>query len=225
LLKDFNNPSHRSPAPLCFPPHMIALGSLYAAAILLLESANPHDTAEGVVLQLGQTGQWETTYAAAWTQVDGMIPGDHSDIRRDARATRPLQHHPILPRIRSSLHSLPGLAERSRHSPALIDIELEHGVPDTEFLDPTNVDRAEDSLARAAAGVRRSGFMGRAGTGGREYIGRNGSERRDGTVLMGLGTGAGGGMKRSPGKERTHNYSSTSHMHREGLLPRRSTLL
>ncbi|KAK1927445.1 cyclin-like protein [Papiliotrema laurentii] len=79
---------HRSPAPLSFPPHIIALTSLYTASILSLESTAPHsaDTAASpssedapsrseyrrLVDQLGKTGSWEQTFHATWEQIDDV---------------------------------------------------------------------------------------------------------------------------------------------------------
>ncbi|KLT45359.1 cyclin-like protein [Cutaneotrichosporon oleaginosum] len=65
--------AHRTPAPLSFPPHVIALGSIYAAALLGSESTTPH--AEGAkedatIQLLGKEGPWETEYAATAGAVD-----------------------------------------------------------------------------------------------------------------------------------------------------------
>jgi CTD kinase subunit beta len=83
--------SYRSPAPLSFPPHVIALASLYTASILLLESVHPgantsrdppteaasdseprteRSTAELIELLRG-SGDWESKYHTSWEQVDG----------------------------------------------------------------------------------------------------------------------------------------------------------
>lgn len=76
-------PSHRSHAPLSFPPHVIALASLYTSAILLLENAQPHgssaiddedDERKKVVKELGNAGSWESQYNTTKDQIDGKFP-------------------------------------------------------------------------------------------------------------------------------------------------------
>lgn len=72
--------SYRTPAPLSYPPHIIALGSIYTAALLTMESLSL-ETAEimdqtrtprGIVELLGNTGSWEEDYVAGVTHVDGQ---------------------------------------------------------------------------------------------------------------------------------------------------------
>ncbi|EIW66801.1 hypothetical protein TREMEDRAFT_34483 [Tremella mesenterica DSM 1558] len=75
---------HRTPAPLSFPPHLIALGSIYVAALLSLESPVPlsnsdtenrpvveSGTWEYVVETLSKLGSWEEEFFASANQVDG----------------------------------------------------------------------------------------------------------------------------------------------------------
>lgn len=77
--------------PLSFPPHVIALASLYTASILLLESVHPgvnisqdppteaaaeiESTKERSTSQLiellRRSGDWESKYHTSWEQVDG----------------------------------------------------------------------------------------------------------------------------------------------------------
>lgn len=76
--------SHRTPAPLSFPPHIVALGSLYTASMLLLEATRsrpptPADTPAvrerlDIAQQLGDSGAWEEEYAATAGHVDGSFP-------------------------------------------------------------------------------------------------------------------------------------------------------
>lgn len=85
---------HRTPAPLSYPPHIVALGSIYAGALLASERTNPHDTpkeedaegAEGrkrerepkrkvdqharIIKFLGNEGPWEAQFAASAGAVD-----------------------------------------------------------------------------------------------------------------------------------------------------------
>lgn len=66
--------AHRTPAPLSFPPHVIALGSIYAAGLLGNESTTPH-TEEGreehrTIRLLGSNGTWEAEYSATAGAVD-----------------------------------------------------------------------------------------------------------------------------------------------------------
>lgn len=69
--------AHRTPAPLSYPPHAIALGSLYASALLSSGTTKPHegkvDDADGkrVIALLGSEGAWEKDYAASVGDVDG----------------------------------------------------------------------------------------------------------------------------------------------------------
>lgn len=73
--------SHRSHAPLSFPPHVIALSSLYTASVLLLENAHPHTEYEGgeeeqrgMVKKFGNAGPWEASYHTSKDQIDGKSP-------------------------------------------------------------------------------------------------------------------------------------------------------
>ena len=78
--------SHRTPAALSFPPHVVALGSLYTASMLLLETTRsvvngPTDSEaergeNDVVQLLGNSGAWEQDYFGTAEQVDGTYrPG------------------------------------------------------------------------------------------------------------------------------------------------------
>ena len=81
---ELSSQSHRTQAPLSFPPHIIALGSLYMASLLLLESTQPsslHHSPEQtgfatefqIVDMLGKSGTWENKYAASAERVDGIL--------------------------------------------------------------------------------------------------------------------------------------------------------
>lgn len=75
---------HRTPAPLSYPPHVIALGSIYAGALLGRERTTPHDSAQGekaqeqggkdeharIIALLGADGAWEAQYSASAGAVD-----------------------------------------------------------------------------------------------------------------------------------------------------------
>ncbi|ODN76769.1 hypothetical protein L202_05379 [Cryptococcus amylolentus CBS 6039] len=71
---------HRTQAPLSYPPHIIALGSIYAASLLLSESdlpSEPSSTANEksilwVVDLLGNEGGWEKDYITSVGQVDDV---------------------------------------------------------------------------------------------------------------------------------------------------------
>ncbi|KAK6907252.1 hypothetical protein I203_101242 [Kwoniella mangroviensis CBS 8507] len=73
---------HRTQAPLSFPPHIIALGSIYTASLLLLETTKlPSDdstvsdgvpSATQVVGLLGKSGSWETEYSASAGHIDDI---------------------------------------------------------------------------------------------------------------------------------------------------------
>lgn len=73
--------SYRTPAPLSYPPHIIALGSIYTAALLTMESLSPEiadsmdetRTSKRIVELLGNTGSWEIDYVAGVTHVDGQF--------------------------------------------------------------------------------------------------------------------------------------------------------
>lgn len=80
--------SHRTQAPLSFPPHIIALGSLYTSSLLLSERTQPHssegekpksdsdkDAGDGarVISLLGSPGSWEKEHAASAANVDGEL--------------------------------------------------------------------------------------------------------------------------------------------------------
>lgn len=72
--------SYRTPAPLSYPPHIIALGSIYTAALLTMESLSFETpeimdqtrTPRWIVELLGNTGSWEEDYVAGVTHVDGQ---------------------------------------------------------------------------------------------------------------------------------------------------------
>lgn len=77
---------HRTPAPLSYPPHVIALGSIYTSALLARENTAPHggedgdaargddrgDSAsdDGIIRLLGTEGAWEKEYNASVGAVD-----------------------------------------------------------------------------------------------------------------------------------------------------------
>ncbi|ORY29517.1 cyclin-like protein [Naematelia encephala] len=78
---------YRTPAPLSFPPHIIALGSMYTAALLSLESTSPSllDSSSASISNpsaaaaveyrrlvdlLGNSGDWETEYSATAASID-----------------------------------------------------------------------------------------------------------------------------------------------------------
>lgn len=75
--------SHRTPAPLSFPPHVIALGSLYTASLLLLEATQPavfaQPNSQGaspereLVQMLESPGDWDRKYSASDGQIDGTL--------------------------------------------------------------------------------------------------------------------------------------------------------
>ncbi|KAL1410333.1 RNA polymerase II C-terminal domain kinase beta subunit [Vanrija albida] len=68
--------AHRTPAPLSYPPHAIALGSMYASALLSSGTTKPHegkvDDPEGkrVIALLGSEGPWEKDYSVSVGDVD-----------------------------------------------------------------------------------------------------------------------------------------------------------
>lgn len=64
--------AHRTPAPLSYPPHIIALGALYTSALLSSESTSPHDSTDPVVAKLGSPGPWEEDYSAPADAVDDV---------------------------------------------------------------------------------------------------------------------------------------------------------
>lgn len=64
--------AHRTPAPLSYPPHIVALGALYTSALLSSESTAPHDNPDPLVAKLGSPGPWEDEYAAAADAVDDV---------------------------------------------------------------------------------------------------------------------------------------------------------
>ncbi|WVW80050.1 hypothetical protein I302_102023 [Kwoniella bestiolae CBS 10118] len=73
---------HRTQAPLSFPPHIIALGSIYTASLLLSETtklpsngtitSNGVHSAPQVVDLLGRCGAWETEYSATAGHIDDI---------------------------------------------------------------------------------------------------------------------------------------------------------
>ncbi|WVQ74532.1 hypothetical protein IAR50_004133 [Cryptococcus sp. DSM 104548] len=71
---------HRTQAPLSYPPHIIALGSTYAAALLISESTSSEESPPSeykksvlwVVDLLGNEGSWEDEYLASVGQVDDV---------------------------------------------------------------------------------------------------------------------------------------------------------
>jgi hypothetical protein len=77
--------SHRTSAPLSFPPHIIALGSIYAASILLQDTTqtvptpkSDEDDTDGrsatdLVQLLGSPGNWETEYLASADHIDSQL--------------------------------------------------------------------------------------------------------------------------------------------------------
>ncbi|OXB34647.1 CTD kinase subunit beta [Cryptococcus neoformans] len=73
--------SYRTPAPLSYPPHIIALGSIYTAALLTMESLSFETpeimgqtrTPRWIVELLGNTGSWEEDYVAGVTHVDEVV--------------------------------------------------------------------------------------------------------------------------------------------------------
>ena len=77
---------YRTPAALSFPPHIIALASLYTAAILCLQTTQPQsgptdieqssEEYRRIISLLGNTGDWEQQYYADWGQIDGT-PSNH----------------------------------------------------------------------------------------------------------------------------------------------------
>lgn len=74
-------PSHRTPAPLSYPPHAIAIGAIYTAALLSLEttllpvaddpSSGELTGAVGILRKFGNKGSWEDDYAANADEIDG----------------------------------------------------------------------------------------------------------------------------------------------------------
>lgn len=62
---------HRTLAPLSYPPHVIALGALYAASLLSSSNSAPHANPSGVIATLGASGHWESEYSATVDSVDG----------------------------------------------------------------------------------------------------------------------------------------------------------
>lgn len=80
-------PSHRTPAPLSYPPHAIAIGAIYTAALLSLETTLlpvADDPSSGelsgavagagaveLVRRFGNKGSWEDDYAANADEIDG----------------------------------------------------------------------------------------------------------------------------------------------------------
>ncbi|OCF32289.1 CTD kinase subunit beta [Kwoniella heveanensis BCC8398] len=75
---------HRTQAALSYPPHVIALGSIYTSTLLLRETTDPleaHErssmnassiSAAQVVRLLGNTGSWETEYSATAGDIDDI---------------------------------------------------------------------------------------------------------------------------------------------------------
>ncbi|WWC60208.1 uncharacterized protein I303_102774 [Kwoniella dejecticola CBS 10117] len=71
---------HRTQAPLSFPPHITALGSIYTAALLLSETSKspasgtlPSSDAGStthIIAMLGKSGSWETEYSASSSHID-----------------------------------------------------------------------------------------------------------------------------------------------------------
>ncbi|WVQ78735.1 hypothetical protein IAT38_000822 [Cryptococcus sp. DSM 104549] len=73
---------HRTPAPLSYPPHIITLGSIYAAALFHLESTQleghvvedgEEKSAAWLANLLGKNGEWETDLAASASHVDEIV--------------------------------------------------------------------------------------------------------------------------------------------------------
>lgn len=64
--------AHRTPTPLSYPPHIVALGALYTSALLASESSSPHEKPDPLVAKLGNPGPWEDEYAAAADAVDDV---------------------------------------------------------------------------------------------------------------------------------------------------------
>jgi len=73
--------SHRTPASLSFPPHIIALGSIYTASMLVVETTQPVISTPpdsqitkanvDIAQMLGRTGTWEERYSVTAGEVDG----------------------------------------------------------------------------------------------------------------------------------------------------------
>ncbi|WRT65613.1 uncharacterized protein IL334_002558 [Kwoniella shivajii] len=73
---------YRTQAPLSFPPHIIALGSIYTASLLLLETtktpssstsqADGSITPAQVVELLGKSGSWESEYSGTAGHIDDI---------------------------------------------------------------------------------------------------------------------------------------------------------
>ncbi|WVO13237.1 hypothetical protein L204_100850 [Cryptococcus depauperatus] len=69
---------YRTPAPLSYPPHIIALGSIYTAALLVLESPsleiqtpeNNERSPAWVVQMFGHPGEWESRLVANVGHID-----------------------------------------------------------------------------------------------------------------------------------------------------------
>ncbi|BEI92712.1 uncharacterized protein CcaverHIS019_0503400 [Cutaneotrichosporon cavernicola] len=61
--------AHRTFAPLSYPPHVIALGSIYTSALLASESTCPHSRKDSTLI-LGSEGPWQNQYSATAGAVD-----------------------------------------------------------------------------------------------------------------------------------------------------------
>lgn len=132
-------PSHRTPAPLSFPPHAIAIGAIYTAALLSLETtllpvaddllSGELSGAVGIVRKFGDKGSWEDDYAADADEIDGecaaypkvtstsqrdSVPVNTfaNPHRRSSCAHRLVQHDPVHPfhGPRLGIHSLPDVS-------------------------------------------------------------------------------------------------------------------
>ena len=84
------NGSHRTLVPLQYPPHVVALGSLYVAALLssFEQPASPerpgYKASYEVAAVLSTSGPWETLFQAHVEDLEGMSFPD--DIHNDARS-------------------------------------------------------------------------------------------------------------------------------------------
>ncbi|THV03914.1 cyclin-like protein [Dendrothele bispora CBS 962.96] len=109
--------SYRSSLPLSYPPHALALGSLYVAALLLsFEQPEGEEQRRGLSLasQLGQRGAWEDRFRSALEEleaiahliVDILIAGTQSPSANTSPSTpQSPSPHPS-PRERTLPHNL-----------------------------------------------------------------------------------------------------------------------
>jgi CTD kinase subunit beta len=88
---DWKNDSHRTLVPLKYPPHVVALGSLYVATLLssFEQPTSPHQpghrSSHEIAATLSTEGNWEGDFQAKVEDLEGISPDPVKEMHSRSR--------------------------------------------------------------------------------------------------------------------------------------------